>query len=353
VIILSDLHLKEANEHLVWEVLDRVEELAVEDPDCRVVFTGDWWQLRYQVSVRLLNLVHERLTRWVARDINVDLVPGNHDQVTVQGVNALEILARDGVDVWTEPGISEVREGWPGRWCGYVPYRKDPEGQLAALEAVLGALRVEEAAHPVVFGHFGVHGALMNNGQKDRGGLEAGDQDSYLLVLGHYHKHHAPAPGVVYVGSPFQHTFGEVGNRTGVGRVLWVDGGVVFDQIELDVGPKHYVVSWDVAKEERPPAPESLVNGQPRPQDKVRVDIVAPPSLINKDLTKRLMTAGYEDAQVNVQPAPEKREHRFPLVPGESLVELAERFVAHRFEKQIDPDEDPLCRKLHEWAGEL
>lgn len=351
MIVFSDLHLKEATEHICWEVLSKVEALAMKDPDQRVIFTGDWWQLRYQVSVRLLNRVHALLQDWINLGIDVDLIPGNHDQVTVEGVNALEILARDGVDVWTEPGIAHLEEQEPGCWCGYVPYRKDPTEQTAALEAVLDALQAEGAKHPVVFGHFGVSGATMNNGHKDREGIVAGDQERYLLVLGHYHKFHAPTPGVVYVGSPYQHTFGEAGNKTGAGQVLWTPDGVTFDHVEMDVGPRHYIVTWDVTQDERPPAPKALIAGVPRPQDKVRVDIKAPPSLINPELVKTLKASGYEDAQVNVQPAPEKREHRFAMLDGESLVQSAERFVAERASHEDLGDVQPLVDKLHTWAG--
>lgn len=351
MIIFSDLHLKEANEHIVWEALAKVEALALDDPDKRVVFCGDWWQLRYQVSVRLLNKVHKLLANWVELGLEVDLIPGNHDQVTVDGVNALEILAREGVEVWTEPGIGLIDDH---NWAGYVPYRKDPEDQLEALEAVWDALREQKQEFPVIFGHFGLRGATMNNGKKDRDGFQIPVRTGKaLLVLGHYHGFQwlTQAEGlhgissVVYVGSVFQHTFGEAGNAIGAARLRWGTDGWTMDHIPLDVGPKHYIVSWDLSACDQPPAPAEGV----RPEDKVRLDIKAPPSLISPDLIGVIKEAGYEGAQVNVEPVAEKREHRFAMVDGESLVEAAERFVTGRDVTQSEAV--PLIAKLHEWAG--
>jgi DNA repair exonuclease SbcCD nuclease subunit len=264
----------------------------------------------------------------------------------------LEVLVRDGVDVWTQPGIKQSEAD--GRWSGYVPYRKDPEEQMAALQGVREALAEEHADFPVIFGHFGVRGATMNNTKVDQEGLEVPSwTDKVLLVLGHYHGfQHLPPAGissVVYVGSVFQHSYGEVGNDTGVVQLRWSEKtGWNMDHVPLGVGPKHHIVRWDVVAHDTPPPLPSSTEG-----DKVRLDILAPPSLIGSDLIKTIKAAGYEAAQVNVQPAPEKREHRFNMQVGEDLLQAAERFVALRLEEQIEPSEHPLCLKLYELAGEL
>lgn len=352
MVVFSDLHLKEANEQTVWAALEKIEALAMEEPDRQVVFCGDFWQLRYQVSVRLLNEVDKLLADWMSLGIEVDLIPGNHDQVTVRGINALEILERDGVEIWTEPGIRAIGDCW----CGFVPYRKDPEEQLAALEAVWDALEEQKQANPIIFGHFGLRGATMNSGRKDRDGLQVPSRKGKaLLVLGHYHgfqwlTDQGGISSVVYVGSVFQHTFGEAGNDIGAARVRWDPStGWSMDHIPLDIGPKHHIISWDLTERGEPPTVPQHV----QPQDKVRVDIKAPPSLISPDLVGKLKAAGYEGAQVNVEPAAEKREHRFAVPAGESLLEAAERFVAHRLEEQVEPADDLRILKLYELAGEL
>lgn len=356
VIVFADLHLKESTAEICWKVLDAVERLALEDPDRRVVFCGDFWQLRYQVSVKLLNRVLEILDRWERQRLAVDLVPGNHDQVTVDGRNALEALQRGHVTVWTEPGV-----GIPfanGASAGFVPYRKDPAQQAAALQGVLEQLEKMEQRFPVVFGHFAVRGAKMNGGRKDQDGLiPQGRKDKTLLVLGHYHKfqwvngseavHGPEAITAVYVGSPYQQSFGEVGNFTGVGCVSWDDhSGWAYAPWELQIGPKHYVVTWDLSKRDRPPAPESLVMGVPGPEDRVRVDIVGPSSRVTPALIDEITDAGYTDPQVTVQSVAEMREARFGVEPGESLLSAAERFVAER-----KPDNsEAVLDKLRQWA---
>jgi len=334
MIVFSDLHLKESTEALCFEVLAEVKRQALEDPDKRVVFCGDWWQLRYQVNVRLLNRVKAELHNWAETDIRVDLVPGNHDQVTVNGVNALEVLAEPGINVWTEPGVTA--DG-----LGFCPYRKDATAQLEALKVAASGAKIK-----VVFAHFGLRGSEMNGGRKDAEGLElpwrAESEGHYpLVILGHYHRHQW-GPGHVYVGSPYQQTWGEAGNTPGVFQLR----GTKWKHVPLTIGPKHYIVRWDVEQSPAPPPPPTA-----RVADRVRLDISAPYSaLANPDLLKAVAASGYEGAAVNVLPRDVVREHKFAVVGGESLGAAAERFVLER----CSPGEsaDKRIAFLKRWAAE-
>jgi DNA repair exonuclease SbcCD nuclease subunit len=351
MIIFSDLHLKESNEEIVWRVLEEIDKAALEDPDKHVVFCGDFWQLRYQVSVRLLNKVNEVLKRWVDQAITVDLVPGNHDQVTVGGVNALEVLSQESVEVWTEPGIYRSVNA---QWCGFVPYRKDPEDQEAALIAVVEALNTEGAEFPAIFGHFGVEGAVMNSGKTDREGRAVNVPGRILLVLGHYHKQQSLSLGGLssgfYIGSPFQHTFGEAGNAVGYFSLVWKQSGWSANHIPLRIGPQHFIMRWDVAKNDSPPPlPQDFQKGF----DKLRLDVVAPPSLINPDMVKTIKDAGLSDAQVNVQPVDEIRSHRFSMETGELLVDAAKRFVRERANAEIQEDSLGAVEGIEQLIGDL
>jgi len=315
-VIFSDLHLREASEEVCFRVLAAIEALAIEHGS-HVVFCGDWWHLRYQVNVRILNRVADLMRRWEYNGISIDLLVGNHDQVDVKGGNALEVLEYDGdpesstqLRVWTEPGYDQAR-GW-----GFVPYRKDPDEQLRAL--------AEVAAKGVttIFGHFAIKGALMNNGTKDRDGLEL-PGGSYRLVLGHYHMAQTGPQGR-YVGSPYQTSFGEAGNVCGC---LLLDdklGNLKFHQ--LDVGaPLHHIVEWDPATQPEPP------ENPGRPGDFVRLDIKASQEMLVSGKFKGVLKQhGLDEAQINVIPTKVDRQHKFELGRGETLLDAAERFVGER-----------------------
>lgn len=327
-IVFSDLHLREPSEKVCFDVLEAIAKLAVED-DKRVVFCGDWWHLRYQVSVRLLNRVTAVLAHWEQLGIHVDLLPGNHDQVNVLGANALEVFeVFDNVTVWSEAGL-RTDEGW-----GFVPYRKDPVEQLELLKAVIGE-------NPdVVFGHFGLRGAQMNSGRKDQEGL-AVDPSWPMLVLGHYHKAQGDQ-NWRYVGSPYQTDFGEAGNWSGCTRF----DGKEFTWVPLEVGaPKHYVVPWDVAQSEQPP---SCPDGVDLAVDRVRLDIKAPPEAIVKGSFRQLIKEqGLSEAQVNVIPVAPEREVKLSLGRGESLLDAVGRFAMERLGSSSA--DDPM-EMLRSWA---
>jgi DNA repair exonuclease SbcCD nuclease subunit len=308
-VIFSDLHLREQSEDVCFRVLEWIERAAVED-DKRVVFCGDWWHIRYQLNVRLLNRVARVMRRWRERGIRVDLLPGNHDQVDVAGANALEVFgAFDNVTVWSEPGVS-VDDEW-----GFVPYRKDQDEQIE------GLLAVANERPKIIFGHLGLRGATMNNGRKDPDGIGLPSLGA-RLILGHYHKHHgggiAGKGAWEYVGSPYQTSYGEAGNVCGC-----LMGG---EFVPIDVGaPKHYILEWDPAVSDEPP------ENPGEPHDHVRLDIKATQEMIVKGKFKSVLKKhGLDDAQVSVVPVPVKRDVKLTLERGEPLISAVERFASER-----------------------
>ena len=336
MIIFSDLHLRERSEFVCFEILDEIEMLAQSDPDGRVVCCGDFWHIRYQLSVRLLNRVAQMLQRWSEKEILLDIVPGNHDQVDVNGRNALEVFEGfAGVCVWSEPGVEDSGD------FGYVPYRKDPQQQKAELDAVVEA--VNDGA--IICGHGGVHGAVMNNGRKNADdGLERDEVSSLpggiRLVLGHYHKPQV-GPYYQYVGSPYQTNYGEAGNEE-LGYLQLV--GSELRRIESEVAaPQHYILKWDPGTGDPPPHPGREI-------DHVRLDIVATQEMIISGKFKTaLKKHGLQDAQVNVVPVSVERDHRFAMQKGESLVDAARRFVAER----MHTDEQGAVQQSEDESREL
>lgn len=315
-VVFSDLHLRESSADTCFAVLDYIFNLARQG-DGQVVFCGDWWHIRYQVDVRLLNRLDAELRRWQEAGVVLDIVPGNHDQVDTSGANALEVFHRDSVAVWTEPGI-DTDNGW-----GFVPYRKDPEDLSASIQAVAN----EEPS--VIFAHFAVKGAVMNNGRKDDEGVGFITGDGIPVVLGHYHKHQQGV-GWQYVGSPYQTSYGEAGNVCGC--LVGSPGAWKFHPIDVGA-PRHFILKWDPAKQAEPPAPPADCRIG---TDHVRLDIEATQEQIVSGKFKTVLKqSGLEDVQVNVKPVTPLREVKLELGEGETLLQAAERFAEERLDPKV------------------
>lgn len=208
MILFSDLHLKPESEATAFEVLESIRTYAVNYNIKLVGFLGDFWHLRYQVPVYLLNRVHEELQQWQQAGIQMVMLPGNHDQVDVVGRNALEVFqAFINIAVMTEPG--ELTPYLPGIF--WIPYRKSHDEIQKALT------QARMCGCPVVFAHLPIKGALQNNRRTDEDGIPVGMFRGFKKVLlGHYHKRQEFfGGGLAYIGSPYQTRADEFGQDKG------------------------------------------------------------------------------------------------------------------------------------------
>lgn len=89
-VVFSDLHLSERSLPTCLEVLTAVHRTA-QKRGAGIAFLGDWWHVRGTLNVKVLNACLEALSEWEAPVI---LLPGNHDQVSLGGLeHALTPLA--------------------------------------------------------------------------------------------------------------------------------------------------------------------------------------------------------------------------------------------------------------------
>jgi hypothetical protein len=326
MIVFADLHLEESSEDVAFRALAEIERMALAT-DGVVACLGDFWHLRYRLPVRLLNRVADLLASWVRANLVVHLLPGNHDQIDVEGQHALDVFRHAGCWVHSFPEISP--RVMPGVRAGWVPYRKHE--QHAALHGVL-----QQQPH-VVFGHFGMAGAIGNSGQAIVDGLTY-PASAPPLVLGHYHRRQGQA-NWQYVGSPYQRNYGEEGNVCGV---LRIDHRLQMDWCALDVGaPTHHTVIWDPAVGPPPPRPGG---------GHVRLKIRASHEMIIAGKFKEtLKTAGLDDVEIIVEPVAQPREHRFVLNQGETLLAAARRYVGERLSAEPKQQERTYAA-LKGWA---
>ena len=312
-VVFSDLHLREQSADVCFRVLEHVRKRALET-DKHVIFSGDFWHIRYQVPVRLQNRLKRELEMWDEHEIQFEIVPGNHDQVDIDGENALEIFdAYENIRVHTNPGYGYI--GVAGSRstlkAGFIPYRKDPGEVYAAITDL-----VTHNQPQIIFAHFPLQGSIMNNGSKDQHGFPFPPGLNVPLILGHYHKRQVGPtlqgswPAWQYVGSPYQTNYGEVGNQCGILIIEENEGRypkVTFEP--LDVGaPKHYIVEWDPSKSDTPPPAPG------EPGDNVWLKIKASREMIVSGKFKGVLKKhGLGDVCVSVEPVRVDREHRFAV----------------------------------------
>lgn len=113
--------------------------------------------------------------------------------------------------------------------------------------------------------------------------------DAVPTYSGHYHRPHTvPGTAIHYVGSPYQVSWGEAGQRKEL--LVLDDDWAVAERIPLDLGPRHFRVGDEGATrtegaaeaevEVTTEAAEALV-AKLRPGDRVRWTVNPKPSLPN------------------------------------------------------------------------
>lgn len=314
MILFSDLHLKPESEKVVLgEVLPGIRKACALHEDRFVGMLGDFWHLRYTVDVRLQNGVRDELKRWHQDGIELWVLPGNHDQVDLDGRNALEVFDDlPNVKVWTEPTWTNT-----GLWVPYRARREDVASAIAVPNPYPGMWP------NVLFLHHGIKTAAMNNLMVDTEGLPVEMFQTFDAVLcGHYHKRQQVGAKLWYVGSPYQTKADEVGQAKGY--AIW--DGKQLRYVDCDWGPKHYKL---IVESPDQPVDFSFA----RPQDRVKV-VVRHAGIDTVSMAQRLAAAGL--APVIEHDIEHKTEIR--LGNANSVEEYAARY-AEQFaaEQSLDP----------------
>ena len=229
-VVFSDLHVTSRSVSTCRAVLEQVHAEAVAR-DAGILFLGDFWHERGRVPVQPLNAMIDVMADWTQPTV---LVPGNHDQVDLGGL---------------EHSLTAIAAAVPNAWCIdepsmlgtaiVIPYRRDADEVIGAIEA-----------HPeavAVLCHIDVVGAFMNQAIQAGHGILPERLPTKPIYTGHYHNPHA-VPGhehIVYIGSPWQTSHSEAGQRKRF-LVLDAETWAVLEEIPVDIGQRHY--SCDTAK---------------------------------------------------------------------------------------------------------
>lgn len=215
IAVINDTHFGARNDSPVflenamrfWE--ETFFPTLVERKVTKVLHLGDFLDRRKYVNFSTLAEVNRRfLAPMRAMGVHMDLILGNHDVFykNTNSVNSpMELLSsHSNVTVHRDPTILYVE----GVAVGLVPWiTKDNS------EECLGFLR--DAPVDVIFGHLEITGYEAHRGIEFREGMDSSVLSRFLSVYsGHFHCRHAKG-NVHYLGTQYQMTFGDLGERKG------------------------------------------------------------------------------------------------------------------------------------------
>lgn len=170
----------------------------------KAVFNGDIFEENSYIDVEVFDLIYRKLECLHDEGFEIVINLGNHDVAGQFGRRILHALRafRKIATVVEEPTLV-----WNHIWM--VPWNSSPDRIKAAIAE--GA-RLEKAS--CLVGHFGVQGATTGpNSYLVRNPIKLRDlqaENFGLVLLSDYHTRQRLDKNVWYLGSPLQHSFGEI-----------------------------------------------------------------------------------------------------------------------------------------------
>ena len=228
--IFSDIHIGLGQDSSMWHdiVLDFARWAAKEYIKAGIndiIIPGDIFHNRNEISVNTVAVATEFFD--ILKDFRLFISAGNHDSYYKDrsDVNSISILKgwKNIVIVDKEPLTLQAGE----KTISLIPWGTDIK---------------DIPDTDICFGHFEINSFYMNSFKTCDHGLESKSllNKAPLVISGHFHKkdHRKYKNGeIVYVGSPYQHNFGDCDDSRGI-YLLNIKTNE-FEYIENTVSPKH------------------------------------------------------------------------------------------------------------------
>lgn len=190
-----------------------------------VFVLGDVFHNRKQINLESIDNAYQFFK--LLKDFRLHILTGNHDcfYLDNSSVHSLSLFKEwDNITVYDTPYVIDEFD------ISMNPWGTDVQSIPSAR---------------YVFGHFEVMGFEMQGTLCEKGlkGSELVDKATETVFSGHFHKPQVKAYGdrsIVYLGSPYQHNFGEI-NQDKFIYTLDVDTGHL-ETVVNNISPKHYYV---------------------------------------------------------------------------------------------------------------
>lgn len=242
-----------------YDVLNQIDSYAKESGVKNIVFCGDLFHIRENVSTAAMNLMYDAISS-LAKSKKVWLMPGNHDYSDrdgrVHSLHTFRSIPNVTVMDWENPNRTISLAGKMGEptMFSFVPYSDDRIKITAAIAEA--ADRTLEYVPHVLFGHFGIQGAKVGSDY-----VLVNDADLSVVDIpwpkftgcffGHYHEHQQLFKNGWYVGATHHHNWGDANSTRGFLHVRVFRDYVEFDRIETDA-PRFLVLRGADTAEVRP-----------------------------------------------------------------------------------------------------
>lgn len=166
------------------------------------------------------------------KEFDIRIITGNHDCYYLENssVNSISMFKHwENITVYDEPFYENI----DGKKVGFIPW---------------GINVTDMEKCDVMFGHFEIQGFQMSATQFCEEGMNSTSllEKCPLIFSGHFHKPQMTSHKkgkIVYLGSPFQHNWGEAGQSKYIYELDF--SNLSYTSIENELSPKHVEISTE------------------------------------------------------------------------------------------------------------
>lgn len=232
VILISDIHFGVSSSSEEWQenindyfqnwFIPYVRNELKKTPDAVICCLGDVYHDRKSIDIDVNNLCID-IFEQLAQIIPVYIINGNHDlsKKTNKGNSSLRSLGNiDNVTVIKEPTMLQFMEGRKNiAKVAAIPYLGDCNDENKEL------VKFDKKAD-YAFMHTDISKMKFDNGMTIVGAVDA-EKFAGKVISGHIHKRQE-TDKVVYVGSPYQMSRGDIDNQKGIYKLVLSTGEMIF-----------------------------------------------------------------------------------------------------------------------------
>lgn len=233
VAIFSDLHLGVHQNNDFWlgisnRWVDWYISKLRENNINEIIFCGDFFHYRDEISVKTLNFAKDLLDKF--NDFKITMITGNHDAwyKDTSEINSLSIFkGYKNIKIYDKLTTLDINE----KSVTFCPW---------------GTKLADIPESDIVFGHFELENFKMNAFKI----CDHGDDPeilinkSPLVFSGHFHRHDVKTFNeknkIIYVGNPFEMDFGDSGSEKGFYILNLDDNNLKW--IKNEITPRHHKI---------------------------------------------------------------------------------------------------------------
>lgn len=232
VAFYSDLHIYNHHRLLInsetsFNILSYIKEFCIENGITKVFSLGDFFHTKAKAYAPHVIQAWLKLKEFYKAGIEHTMIIGNHDMANPNNtMNSILFVFSD--------------------YCKIVPDYSflDIDNVRLHLMSYTNTMFKDFIYHDkkknILLGHLDIIGFQMTNGFEASEGYKISDFDQFYTVFsGHYHKHQTKR-NIVYVGSPYQTSFGERDQKHGF--VVFDTETLEWEFVEIDIAPKYKVL---------------------------------------------------------------------------------------------------------------